>query len=570
MGNKISRPGQQPPPFSGIPGQQPQVSGIIDLSFIPVNPPTLPQLPAPAPAPANKAQNREILTNIMKLMTDYNKNAWNFGNNQNTGAPQSLLKPEIYTSFLSFVANLIDSTKQYIPPTDLKNINKNSFEGKKIIVKKINESIGKRFPLVNQFFSVKLSVIFPDIPGIKVDDSINVTLLGLAAIIGAEHLVIYFLMCGANPTLTYAAENRDSATLTLTYQLALSKLSVNSKYFIILPRILYILFLLGSVGVGVDLSAIFESNELKNKVNLSGTQTVTNKTSILNMLAQSTSSFTNNTKNQTLQNGGSIPLLLEILEMNNSLESPKFFVEINSVETPYNYTVLYNVLMNPLIDDEIKLRLVELLVIKYSANITIVPTNIIQKSQLDTFNIILLIVHDKIPTNSPNTKASILQIFSKNQEFKIMLEKSNIDLSQFTSQNPNTNKNKIIEALTIQVNLLKNSIGLFQKAQQGKVAANILSAQVNALQRQARVQAGGKQIQMRTFHFLKYKKYSERAFIAERPIIAADNAYDFMKLHYNIRNKQVTFTIHDRVNNKKYKYVAKTLKDGTDVIKSAK
>ena len=84
------------------------------------------------------------------------------------------------------------------------------------------------------------------------------------------------------------------------------------------------------------------------------------------------------------------------------------------------------------------------------------------------------------------------------------------------------------------------------------------------------VQKGGKQIHMRTFHFLKYKKYSERAFIAERPIIAADNAYEFMKLHYNIGDKQVTFTLHDRVNNKKYKYIAKTLKDGTNVIKSSK
>jgi hypothetical protein len=75
---------------------------------------------------------------------------------------------------------------------------------------------------------------------------------------------------------------------------------------------------------------------------------------------------------------------------------------------------------------------------------------------------------------------------------------------------------------------------------------------------------------MRTYHFLKHKKYSERAFIAERPIIAADNAYDFMKLHYDIGSKKITFTIHDRVNNKKYKYTARTLKDGTNVIKSAK
>jgi hypothetical protein len=43
-----------------------------------------------------------------------------------------------------------------------------------------------------------------------------------------------------------------------------------------------------------------------------------------------------------------------------------------------------------------------------------------------------------------------------------------------------------------------------------------------------------------------------------------------MKLHYDIGDKQVTFTIHDRQNNKKYKYIAKTLKDGTNIIKTAK
>ena len=75
---------------------------------------------------------------------------------------------------------------------------------------------------------------------------------------------------------------------------------------------------------------------------------------------------------------------------------------------------------------------------------------------------------------------------------------------------------------------------------------------------------------MRTFHFLNNEKYSEHVFKAERPIIAANDAYNFIKLHDDKCKKQITFTIYDKSSNKKYKYIAKTFKDGTNVIKSYK
>ena len=151
---------------------------------------------------------------------------------------------------------------------------------------------------------------------------------------------------------------------------------------------------------------------------------------------------------------------------------------------------------------------------------------------------------------------------------KKMLEESKTDLSKFTSKNPNTNKNRIIEELTTQVNILKNSIVKFQEAQKGKIASNLINSNIIALQTGG--QSNSKQIQMRTFNLLKHKKYYEYPFIAERPIIAAHNAYDFLKLHDKISRKQIIFSIYDIVNNKKYRYIAKTLKDGKNVIKSAK
>ena len=116
---------------------------------------------------------------------------------------------------------------------------------------------------------------------------------------------------------------------------------------------------------------------------------------------------------KTLQNGGSIPLLLEILVMNNSLGNPKFFENLNELELPNKINLLYNVLLNLTIDDNTKIELIKLIIIKYNGDITAIPTNIkINKNKnlnLNTFEIILAIINQLNTTD--NTKATILKIF---------------------------------------------------------------------------------------------------------------------------------------------------------------
>ena len=693
--NQLVNAGITPPPA--------QPSNIYDLQFILANPPPIILQPQPNTS-KNQGQQDKKLDAIKAKIIEYNK-TWNFGN-QSDGQPQSLLKKELkketYDNFIVFVTNLIQgrNTNQTQVNT---NANAKSFREKQNIIREIHKLVvsGGGNQLVNVFFKVEISEIFPNFPGVKLE----VTLLGLASIIGAEHIVIYLLMIGADPSLT-KIDNRDSATLMLSFQIGIYKLlqqqqPINQKYFIILPRILYILFLLGSIGEGVDLSAIFGTNEEKIKENNSKRPTVQVKSSILNMLAQMpvSSEPTVSVERQTLQNGGSIPLLLEILEKNNSFK-PKFFKDVNSLETPYDLNVLYGVLMNQNIDDQTKIKLIQLLVIKYCGNITNVPTFVVKATNISIFDIILLIVNG-IPNMSPRTKAIILEIFSSNEQFKNMLDASGIDLRQFLTSNSTNNRNAIIRQLRTQVELLQSKNRLMtdklekflENFYRTQVESSLVNSSIRSLTQNAasslsksqpqiqptgfgqslRVtqqvqpqnptnqfgskpgfaqqvqqqysrnqfgtnpgvtqqgqqqystnpfatgqgftqqsqpqhlstslgkgnviaqpgqsiqtpqkssffsklfgattpggQSGGKKIQMRTYHFLKHKKYSERAFIAERPIIAADNAYDFMKLHYDIGSKKITFTIHDRVNNKKYKYTARTLKDGTNVIKSAK
>ena len=830
---------------TGITPPQAQPSNIYDLQFILANPPPITLQPQ-----TNTSNNKvkEALDSIKAKIIEYNNKTWNFGN-QSDGQPQ-LLEEKNYNNFLVFVTDLIE--KKNTLNQSLITVNAKSFREKQDIVREIHKLVsagGNK--LVNVFFEVEMSEIFPNFPGVKPKDPMMVTLLGLASIIGAEHIVIYLLMIGADQSIT-KTDNRDSATLMLSFQIGIYKLlqsnpqqqqqPINQKYFIILPRILYILFLLGSIGEGIDLSAIFETNEEKIKENNSTKPKVQLKSSILNMLAQMPGNTSTETARQTLQNGGSIPLLLEILERNNPYSfTPKFFKDVNSFEKPYDLNVLYSVLMNPNIDDETKIKLTELLVLKYNANITNVPTFVGKNTSISIFKIIMLMI-DGINFTNSQTKLSILKIFSvSNNEFKVKLERSGL-LSKYSKSSSNANKNEEIKRLKAVVALLreknklvanrietltkgldvtgiqaafadtqidslvgepknlfgtnlrvtqqgqpqgqkqspglaqqfpstnliqspvsqlqqiqqpgatleKKSFGnrlsilkgrLFGKNNKGTTVAQTaplssspqnslqspilnptansrlsqtvspLSIQPNlhlsstpqssaslnnplnptanlslippvsplsipsnisldstALQSSASLNKplnnttsprllqpvlqlsspsnlrlgstlpqslaslnkplnntknlsspqkseqtktgffsglknkmmkykpkknnkglqnsnttittasttsppflkGGKQIQMRTYHFLKHKKYSERAFIAERPIIAADNAYDFMKLHYDIGSKKITFTIHDRVNNKKYKYTARTLKDGTNVIKSAK
>ena len=814
----------------------PRTSEFSYLEFIFKKPPVK-VANLPQQTQTNQSINYGIFDKLKREIILYNK-TWNFGNQSN--GPQSF-KEQTYDSFLGFVTNLLTNPQfqNSLLPQGMTNLNGQSFQAKKEIVKKIHEILQGNYGLVNKTFDVKISDIFPNIGQ---NYYVEVNLLDLASIIGAEHIVIYLLMCGAVPDLSNTA-NKDSATLMLEYQIILYKLFQSQKQslsFIILPRILYVLFLLGSVKDGVDLSAIFETKEQKNKENLSGIKKgVKVRSSILNMLAQMPGNQSGiPAESQTLQNGGSVPLLLEILERNNPEGMPKFFKEINSPETPYDLNVLYNVLLNKNIDDQTKIRLVQLLVLKYNANITNVPTftsNLVKKTgnttniSLTTFKKIEFLVSVSVK-DLQNIKP-ILKIFSlKNLEFeKKLKEQYGNDLSSLSSiSNKNSAKTlmQIIDLLREknaimavkfdeflenyyrlrveesvakaqiyalveqspnltgvppQSNLVKRNVfqtvspiipGKTQMQPPGSAfssafpsavspavtplnlastqpaaqldqsqikttgfqtipvsqlqqiqppdatleksfgnrfnrfkfwkkgnnvqaaaqensqsnlrpvnmtlpqAASKMSPSINSTQKpkgyfnglkrslfgkknnngqsaaqpaplsssqsislqspilnttssglsqtvsplssppnlplgsaslqssapvsnnssittkssaspqtgepkktdlfsrlfskKSKNQAGGKQIQMRTYHFLKHKKYSERAFIAERPIIAADNAYDFMKLHYDIGSKKITFTIHDRVNNKKYKYTARTLKDGTNVIKSAK
>jgi hypothetical protein len=788
-----------------------QPSNFSYLEFILKNPPVkvanLPQ----QPIQTNQSQNTQKLNSLREVIIQYNK-TWNFGN-QPDGQPQSLLKDQTYESFKSFVNNLLtNQSGQNSLPQGMGNLNGQTFQAKKEIVKKIHGLLQGNYSLVNKTFDVKISDIFPSMTQYKF---VPVSLLDLASIIGAEHIVIYLLMCGALPGLSNRenkGENKDSATLMLEYQILLFKSQSQQQplSFIVLPRILYVLFLLGSVRDGVDLSAIFETKEQKNKENLSGIKKgVKVRSSILNMLAQMPGiQSAIPVDKQTLQNGGSALLLLEIIGRNNEMNGPKIFKEINSLEIPYDLNVLYNVLLNKNIDDQTKISLVQLLVLKCNANIANVPTftsNLVKKSgntpniNLNTFKKIEFLVSVSVK-DIKNIK-QILEIFSlKNPDFAAKLKQQyGNDLKGLNSISKNSakslmqiidllrQKNAIMAAefdkflenyyklrveesvakaqiyalveqssnltgLPSQSNLVKRNVfqtvspiipgqpqmqqpdarlnqvppfqqiqtvpmgslnpaqqqmqpavnslnppaqkkkGFFsgfplsspfssnkknnikpmqsavppvfpstvqltvppavtstvplavqpavspafppapisamknssispvlsqqgiselkqpnlltsfsqpltssvispispistpQQEQKGwkKKATNFLgigkkkstlnqpNPQTNTTQLLSSVQAGGKQIQMRTYHFLKHKKYSERAFIAERPIIAADNAYDFMKLHYDIGSKKITFTIHDRVNNKKYKYTARTLKDGTNVIKSAK
>ena len=350
MGTGSSKSQQPKSVNAGITLPPTQPSKIYDLQFILDSPPPIisQSIQNLSENKAQQEKNKQKLDDIKAKIIEYNNNTWNFGN-QTNGQPQLLLEEKNYNDFIAFVKNLIKGNTT--------NQTQGSVNAdKKNIVREIHKLVrngGQQ--LVNVFFEVGMSKIFPNMPGVKPENTMMVNLLGLASIIGAEHIVIYLLMIGANPSIT-KKDNRDSATLMLSFQIGLYKLLQSTpqqqtqqpqflKYFIILPRILYILFLLGSIGVGVDLSAIFETNEKKINKNNSTKSEVPVRSSILNMLAQMPGNTSDETARQTLQNGGSIPLLLEILEKNNpeQLLKPKFFKEVNSLETPYDLNVLYSV-----------------------------------------------------------------------------------------------------------------------------------------------------------------------------------------------------------------------------------
>jgi hypothetical protein len=579
--------GQQKPGFlqSILPGkkefQQLPIPTIIDLDFILKN--------RPNPPNNNQSSFQQFQKNntqqIAKIILDYNKQEWNFGNfkvgvGNSQETPQKLMNENTYKLFKDFVTSIIvkGPSQSFTLPSNITAENQESFEKNKRIILEINKY---GFPKVDEFFTVKLSDLFPEINGFTEKDFINVTLLGLSAIIGAEHLVIYFLMCGANPGITYKSENEDTATLMLLYQIGLSKIQAPSKYFIILARILYILFLLGSVGSGVDLSKLFMSNFKVLKRNQGLTVLYE---SILHQLVRMpyiNIDFSNQSKSlkfSKIQNGASIPLLFKIIEKNNISDGPKFWSNINMPDLPLGYTVLYSLLMNNTINGKIKLSLVWYL-IKAGADPFIIPNvrqnakigkNVFAKENQTEIQLLFALLQD----SNIKILGDLLKILSLNPQFK-----QKYDEFKITKPGINQDKNMTIEQLLKNNEKLRGILEEVQKQKLIQIKSAITeSALIGSIKNQNSRQypiesfkaTGGKKNNERTFNLHKNKKYSEYQFKAERPIIAGHNAYDFLKLHDKIGKKKINLTLYDTANNKKYKYIAKTLKDGKNVLKSYK
>lgn len=372
-------------------------------------------------------------------MLEYNKNIWNFGNKKVPNSNEKyhkLMNEETYKKFLIFVKSKLVSINN-------RKFNNNSYP---IEVTGIIGEIRKMgLPNVNDFFTVKLSSLFPDIKGFNdTTDFINVTLLGLAAIIGAEHLVIYFLMCGANPNITYSSENKDTGTLMLSYQIALTKIVAPTNYFIILARLLYILFLLGSIGAGIDLSNIYKTNYTIFKKNQGFTEI---QESILHQLVRMPYVKVDLSNNDSLiylnmQTGASIPLLLKILEKNNIGNGTKFlklFSNIDSRDIPFGYTILYCLLLNESIESKIKLSLVYY-IIQIGANPLIIP-DIRQNSRIETSIFVkqnqteIQLLFALLQDSNIKILADLLNILSINPKFDNIYK-------EFKISRPGLNQNK--------------------------------------------------------------------------------------------------------------------------------
>ena len=552
---------------------------IIDLEYILDNRP-------------NRLENirqqsqRNNNLDIAQTILDYNNNTWNFGNRKNVSEGidryHKLMNEETYKKFLNFVKSKLGSS------TGRSNIPNNIFPNE---VKSIIEEISKKgIPQVDKFFTVKLSSLFPEIKS-NFDDSkdfINITLLGLAAIIGAEHLVIYFLMHGARPNITYSSENQDTATLMLSYQIAFSKIIVPDNYFIFLGRILYILFLLGSSGGGVDLSNIYKSNYTIFKKNQGYTEI---QESILHQLVRLPYFNINLSNNEsliylTMQNGASIPLLFKILEKNNISNGTKFlklFSNIDSRDIPFGYTILYSLLLNNSIEGNIKLSLVYY-IIQLGANPLIIP-DIRQNSRVEESIFVkqnqteIQLLFALLQDSNIKILSDLLHILSMNPKFDNLYKEFKI-----TKSGLNQNKNYTIQQLYQNNERLRKILAAVSRQKAIQTESAIIESELlgnilknNTLQElfkkqnspETLVQTGGSnKNSTRTFYLVNNKKYSEYPFTAERPITAAYSAYNFLKLNNKIDNKQVS--IYDSNNNKKYNYIAKTLKDGKSLIKSYK
>ena len=522
--------------------------------------------------------------------------------------------------------------------------------------------------VVNTFISVPLHQLFPLLPPNYTNITLQVTLLGLAALIGAEHLVIFFLANGANPSADNI-KNKDSAYNMMHTQIVLNtlmrtnaynentqlqgqrgqylygqkfqnqfsqvhvpqqqhQLTVPLQYFINTQRIEFILTCLGSVGQGVDLSAIVP-NDTPVYTRMLGAQSKAGKNVLVQM--QQSNILIQLTKEDSMYNmhmvGGNQQQfnptfnLLNFILTFNGYKGLHLYEDINAQTIPLGLTPLFNLLGNRTLSNFLqKLHLIKLLV-DSGANIILPEYSEEIKQNAPFVTDVCQMIHmyyqggyynalnEVLSTNKQYNKQcnayatqygsmSTQQLRRQLRDAQLTINYQSHIIQKLQSQVPgqqqypqplpptqNTgpfhgNSNGI-QGLTQQPPAYNNNNARSQAptpAQGFKpINPNINNENNNKNNYesyQSRTspfgleQLGGKKIALRTFHFPKQKSYNERAFKAVRPKIAAENAYDFIKTHYKVGKKEIVFTIEDRKKGTTYKYSAKTDKNGVNILKS--
>lgn len=508
--------------------------------------------------------------------------------------------------------------------------------------------------LVNTYFKVDMLEVFPAITSLSQqfssykNYSFKITLLGLAAMLGLEHIVLYFLTLGAQPNMINT-RNEDSAFGMLQSQIILHRIItliaqqtnpkqvgyqnqflhsgptglttstslfkpmqqgvypvqgaaiIPQEYLITDHRMEYILTLLGSTGLGINLSLNsarpFDTSSffLTSNVNkgvfsgTGGTLPVNYKSLLAELCTDSVlvntnmifgGDIANNDKANSIYN-----LLYFILSFNgttapvsnqdinpNQQTTLQLFADMNVQSIPFGFTPIYYLLGNrTLTNISQKIGLIGLM-IQQGADPTIVP-NVMQSSK------------------------SILPIFNDFCKLITFYYQGDAlrQIKDALSQSPKFAKSKCIRHLTTMsgiTNPIQYQQKLFDKGYGdylGQLAQPEYSSQLSQLSQLGidptqlsefvqtkpgyALMAGGKKkggdgVVLRKFHFPKQETFHQRVFKANKPKVAAEIAYDFIKNHYNVDKNKITFKIEDRERNKVYKYSAKTKADGSVIVKS--
>lgn len=589
--------------------------------------------------PSHSATAKQIADKILQ----YNSETWKFGNFVSQQDPNHILNshilpnPNAYNALLNSTFNYSQQQKSYNPQIShynnpqsylspstnqeysayynqqLQSSQLNYFQNTKQIIDDVKSYLTNNPEcILNTFISISLQQIFPKLPQQFLNIKVNVTLLGLAALIGAEHLVIVFLQLGADPSLINT-NNKDSAYNLIHFQLALHKLirlstqgqlqkkqygsqnqfmyqsgqqplgpvySTNANksnianivpvyYFIADLRIEFILTLLGSNGNGIDLSRIVQTDELVNLSLLSNQPTtpIRKKSNLLCQLSSEDSLLNNKLISNTQSNSANSTynLLNFILTYNGQNGKLHLFSDINAKTIPLGYTPINYLLSNrTLVNFDQKKYLVELM-IKNNADPTIMPDLLQNSKAKNIFIDICSLI--QFYYQGPNFQ-QINSILSTNENYKqkCQISSTQPSIPELTQKlkEYQTEINKLKSNVALKSNIITKLTG--NQSQMAQPPMQQPQPQYNSVFHSDN-QVGGKKISLRTFHFPKQKSYDEKAFKATRPKIAAENAYEFLKTHYNIKNNKINFTIEDRKNKKKYKYSAVT-KKGISQIKS--